>query len=293
MSDATLNRVIDTIVHKWLRVPHVLNVGIDHGRKNAKVTVVFVHGLASSHKMWREVIQALHIPHARVMAVDLLGFGGSPKPEWQTYDAKVHARSLRMTLRQRQVRGPVIIVGHSLGSLVAVQYASMYPRAVSTLVLCSPPFYRAPMYEVEDVEKKLLKPILKQPDDALRIAYRYARNNPDLAKKLSTFIQNAKLLNPAFAIDDATLPAIVSSLEMSIENQTSLQDAEKLRLPVHIIYGRLDPFVLKRNLKLLEKNVDNVKIETLLAAHEIFGSKAFTKKVVTAVQKTAGELTGI
>lgn len=274
--------MIETVIHKWLRVPHILHVGNDIRPRDPKVTVVFVHGLANSHLMWKPLIKRVSGAHTRVVTVDLLGFGNSPKPEWQTYSATVHAQSLKMTLRSLHITGPVIIVGHSLGSLVAVQYAGLYPRHVQSLILCSPPFYRPP----KDRTNKVLLP---QAEDVYRKLYSYSRNKTELAKKMATVIKKARLLDPSFTVDDDTLPAIVSSLEMSIENQTSLQDAEKLTLPIHVIYGKLDPFIIKRNIRQLESKLPNATLETVIAGHEIGLSRQFATAVTDSVHRAVDD----
>ncbi|RYF29419.1 MAG: alpha/beta hydrolase [Chloroflexi bacterium] len=270
--------MIETLLHKWLKVPHALHVGYDSGNRGATTTVVLIHGLASSHSMWNNVIKEVKTDDIRIIAVDLLGFGDSPKPVWQIYSAKIHAASLRATLRKKGVRGDVVLVGHSLGALVAVQYASLYPGKVNELVLCSPPFYRPAR-----IIGTAVKITVPQADDIYRSMYRYSRTKTELAKRLAGYITRAKIMDEAFVVTDETLPAITSSLEMSIENQTSLQDAEKLSLPMHIIYGRLDPFIIKRNLRQLNKRLDNVTIDYVLAGHEITGSKVYTKKVIDRI----------
>lgn len=275
--------MIETVIHKWLRVPHILHVGNDIHPRDTKVTVVLVHGLANSHNMWKPLLKRFSGSHTRVVTVDLLGFGNSPKPDWQTYSAVVHAQSLKMTLRSLHVTGPVVIVGHSLGSLVAVQYAGLYPRHVHSLILCSPPFYRPPKEQTGKV-------VLPQPEDIYRKLYSYSRNKTDLAKKMASVIKKARMLDTSFTVNDATLPAIVSSLEMSIENQTSLQDAEKLTMPLHVIYGKLDPFIVKRNIRQLESKLPNATLETVIAGHEIGLSKQFTAAVINSVQRTVDEI---
>lgn len=275
---------VDTLLHKWLRIPYKLHVGLDTGPRNAKVTVIFIHGLGSSNQMWRQTIHRSGTLPARVLAVDLLGFGSSPKPNWQTYSAIVHANALRSILRRHGVRGRVIIVGHSLGSLVAVQYAARYP-GVHSLILCSPPLYRAPQ------EQKDGRITVPQLDDLYRRFYKYARSRQDLASKIALIVKQARLVDPNFTITEETLPAIASSLEMSIENQTTLHDVKSLKIPIDIVYGKLDPFVIARNLKTLERTHQNIKVTSVVAGHDIIGSKVFTTKVASLIKQHLEHIT--
>lgn len=269
------------IFHKWLKIPYVLGVGVDTKHQHDELTVVFVHGLASSHHMWQPVLKRLTNEKIRVISLDLLGFGDSPKPAWQRYDAKVHARSLRRTLRRLQVTSPVIIVGHSLGSLVAIKYAAMYPWAVDRLILCSPPFY-----EPTDETSHSKYPVtLMQADDIYLALYKYTRGQPELAKKLASLIRRARLMGKHFVVDDVTLPAIASSLEMSIENQRSLADAKTLDVPIEVLYGQFDPFVIKRHLKTLAKSNPSVTLKMIpTAAHEIYNNRLYEKAIVAKIE---------
>jgi cis-3-alkyl-4-acyloxetan-2-one decarboxylase len=88
-----------------------------------------------------------------VIVVDLLGFGDSPKPDWATYDARTQAQSLAKTLLGLGLTQRVVLVGHSMGSLVAVEFAKRYPALVKALVLCSPPLYNVDPRD----DKRLLK----------------------------------------------------------------------------------------------------------------------------------------
>lgn len=272
--------MFDIFVHKWLKIPYKLHVGLDTNRRNSRVTIVLIHGLGSSNKMWQQTIRNASHLNARVIAVDLLGFGESPKPEWQTYSAAVHARALRVALRKRRVKGHVIIVGHSLGGLVAVQYATLYPWAVHSLILCSPPFYRP-------AQAKTSALILPQIDDLYRRFYKYARNRQELARKIALIVKQARLVDPHFTVNEETLPAIASSLEMSIENQTAIHDAKTLTIPITIVYGRFDPFVLARNLKMIAENRPNVTLVSVTAGHDIIGSRAYTTKVTALIEQEA------
>ncbi len=284
----TMNRVIDTdlILHKWLKVPHPLHVGVDKGPKRPKVTIVFVHGLANSHAMWGEMIDRINTDETRVISVDLLGFGASPKPTWQTYSAKIHARSLRLTLQTLRVRSPVLMVGHSLGSLVSIEYATLYPKAVQSLLLCSPPFYKPTKLAAQ---KRM--GLITQPDDAYHILYRNSRYRVEIAKTLADMVKRAGLMSKYFVVDDATLPAIVSSLEMSIENQTALIDAKKLTIPTRIIYGQFDPFIIKSHMRELAKANLMISTKAILAEHEISGNPAYKRIVIDEIDEFIYQLT--
>jgi len=97
--------------------------------------VVFLHGLGGSTHIW-DGVRSLSDDAYRGMAVDLLGFGRSPKPADESYDVQCHLRHLVTVIPAGSV-----VVGHSAGALLALALAAQHPRFVRGLVLCSLPAY--------------------------------------------------------------------------------------------------------------------------------------------------------
>jgi pimeloyl-ACP methyl ester carboxylesterase len=104
-------------------------------------TVVFLHGLCLSQGSWS--IQRRHIlrrfgPHTRIISYDHRGHGDSGSAHTSTYRIDQLADDLHSVLTHLDVRGPVVLVGHSMGAMTALTYAS---RGTSTevtgMVLCA------------------------------------------------------------------------------------------------------------------------------------------------------------
>jgi pimeloyl-ACP methyl ester carboxylesterase len=95
-------------------------------------TLVFVHGLACHRGFWAEQVKHFSRQH-RVLAVDLRGHGGSDAPE-QRYTMQVLADDVSWMCAELGVERPVV-VGHSLGGLVALEVAASRPEQVRAAVL--------------------------------------------------------------------------------------------------------------------------------------------------------------
>ncbi len=108
----------------------------------AGVPVVFLHGQAGSGRYWGAVFDGLASGH-RVVVPDLLGFGSSPRPD-VSYDAERHADALLSCLDELGIAEPVVLVGHSLGCIVALRLATRDPGRVRAVVGFGPPIYRDP-----------------------------------------------------------------------------------------------------------------------------------------------------
>lgn len=252
----------DKIFHQWFDAPYILHANIKQPTALKKAPVVlFLHGLGDSGDAWREVIEKLP-DHYRIVTLDLLGFGASPKPAWATYDARHQAKAVVTTYLRLRITGRVTIVGHSLGALVAVEIAKRYPLLVRSLILCSPPFYK-----VDEAKQKSLP----SSDKLIKSIYRLAKKHPEQFIKVSGLIVKLGLASKAFSPSHESADVYMNALEATIINQTSLQDAIKLRLPIRVIYGRLDPIVVTKNLHFLQKHNQHVVLSSILASHEVKG----------------------
>jgi len=195
------------------------------------------------------------------------------------YNAKTQARSIVTTLLRLRIHGRIIIVGHSLGALIAVEIAKRYPLLVRSLVLCSPPFYN-----VDETKKKLLP----SSEKILKDLYRLATHHPTEFVKMSNVAAKFGLINQSFNLNEDNAMAYMNALETTIINQTSLADATRLNTPTTILYGRLDPVVVLRNLRHLASVNQNISLATLLAGHEMQGSiyvKATLDAILTSLEK--------
>lgn len=98
--------------------------------------IAFLPGLGLTTRYWEPRVASLAASH-RLLLLDVLGFGQSPKP-WITYTVERHVEALHGVLGGR---GPLTVVGHSLGALLAIAYAARHPRNVDGLVLLGLPYF--------------------------------------------------------------------------------------------------------------------------------------------------------
>lgn len=95
-----------------------------------------VHGLGGSATNWTDLAELLSARLA-VEAIDLPGFGfAGPAPD-RDYSVRAHARTVIGYLQQSG-RGPVHLIGNSMGGAVAILVAGQRPDLVRTLTLISP-----------------------------------------------------------------------------------------------------------------------------------------------------------
>jgi pimeloyl-ACP methyl ester carboxylesterase len=98
--------------------------------------IVLIHCFTCAIDWWDGVRPALEREH-RVIAVDLLGHGGSEKPG-SGYTPENQAKLVAEALRKLRVRDAEV-VGHSLGGAVSVALAEQDPRLVNRVAIIDMP----------------------------------------------------------------------------------------------------------------------------------------------------------
>jgi pimeloyl-ACP methyl ester carboxylesterase len=98
--------------------------------------IVLIHCFSCAIDWWDGVRPRLEVDH-RVVAVDLLGHGGSEKPG-SGYTPANQAKLVAEALRRLQVRDAEV-VGHSLGGAVTVALAEQDPQLVDRVAIIDMP----------------------------------------------------------------------------------------------------------------------------------------------------------
>lgn len=98
--------------------------------------LILLHGFGASIGHWRNNLPEL-AEHHTVYALDMLGFGASEKAA-APYDTAFWAEQV-YDFWQTFVRQPVVLVGNSIGSMIALTAAAKYPDMVQGLVMINLP----------------------------------------------------------------------------------------------------------------------------------------------------------
>lgn len=109
----------------------------DNGK--GQPTLVFLHYFGGSSRTWRFVVDILS-DRFRCICLDLPGFGGSAEMLMDDYSVASSASSVSELLSELNV-GEFVMVAHSMGAKIALQFASAEPDGLKSLILlaASPP----------------------------------------------------------------------------------------------------------------------------------------------------------
>lgn len=253
----------------WAKSP-VLHVATDTGEGPV---VILVHGIASSSVTFQELVPRLRDTH-RVIAVDILGFGASPSPANATYSIEEHADALFETIRSLRLRAPFVLVGHSLGSLISARYTAEHPESVAKLVLVSPPVYLDPKSFGAARDRTAMGVYLK--------VYEYLRANKAFTIRTAKNLDRLSPIRNVLQVSEDNWNAFTLSLQNAIESQTTVADIARVRVPVEIVYGTLDPFLMPGGIQIVAqmRHVTVHKVEA--------GDHLLRKRLAKAVAKVVG-----
>lgn len=99
-------------------------------------TVLLLHGKNFNGYYWKDVISFLTTAGYRVVVPDQVGWGQSDKPaiHYSFHLLAANTKKLLDTLRIQKA----IVVGHSMGGMLATRFALLYPSTVEKLVYENP-----------------------------------------------------------------------------------------------------------------------------------------------------------
>lgn len=165
---------------------------VDYGRAD-RPPIVLVHGGRDHARNWDMVAAGLR-DQFHVYAPDLRGHGDSAWAIGSQYGMPDYLLDLHQLLRHLEAR-PAILIGHSLGGAIVLQYAGIYPDRVSRVVAIEglgPP----PSMTVE-------KPVEERLDEWIRtmelLATRQPRRYETLAKAEARMREANERLSPEMA----------------------------------------------------------------------------------------------
>ncbi len=245
--------------------------------------VILIHGLAASLLDWTELLPTLASNGYAGYALDLLGHGNSYKPpRLEDYHIENVFDHFRAWLEQLQPASPLILVGHSLGGYLAMEYALRYPGRVRALVLGNP-FYS-----------------LQQLPALLRIHYQKPRINSEMINRApewvirmvvdltSLSIRNGYVLpekvRKQTALDYKRAHPGIFNLPTTIRDLLPL--APRIHLPSLVLWGSRDQTLAPASFPKLAASLPNAQTATIKAGHVPHQSHAeeFNRRVLGFLQ---------
>ena len=161
--------------------------------KKTDVPIVFIHGVGLNHKIWEPQINVFE---NTFLAYDILGHGKTPlNKENLSFDD--FSNQLINLIDELNI-GRIHLVGFSIGSLIARNFASKYSDRLESLILLCSIFKRTEKqqqivkdrFELSKKSKSLSKQALKR-----WFTDEYLEKNPNIYNKISSILEQNKMEN--------------------------------------------------------------------------------------------------
>lgn len=235
-------------------------------------TIVLLHGMAGSHRYWNNFLPYIG-SNRRIIAIDLLGFGKSPKPNNNNYDYMSHIESIKNTLDHAGVKDSFMLAGHSMGALIALKYSYTYPMFIKRLALIGMPIYENPSAAQASLTgNSYIKKLAYYGVTSRILCTLWCR----LLKPLSSKVAPKYLphLSEESAQDSVlhTWQSYSRSLSNIIEKQNVVESLMALNCPVLMLYGSAD---IPQSLDKIKNKINrpNITIIVKPGSHQIVHEK--------------------
>lgn len=229
--------------------------------------VIMVHGLAASLHDWDFLLPELTRAGYAGYALDLLGHGDSPKPDSRSYQIDWLSEHFEKWVDSLNLTSPAILIGHSLGGYLVLEYARRFPSRTRGLILVDP-FYT-----------------ISQLPSALRLMYRHPVLSGVVAGKTPEWLFRIIIDFTSISMGHST--GALHSLPEEIRAQTALDYTRtapgvynlpntgmdftpylaSISMPTLVVWGEQDQTLATSSFSKLVDAMPNAKGEHIRAGH--------------------------
>ena len=243
--------------------------GLPGAGPRAVSPVVLIHGLGASTFSFRRNITELS-KHARVIALDLKGFGLSK--EFSDRDFSFKAESAIVVALMDKLKIPrATLVGHSLGGTIAARVAAVYPERTDRLVLID----SATLYITRPVVTRLL-----HGGTFSGLAYQLAGPDRQRVRNLllKSYADKSKVSDAD--VDGYYFPFTIKNsaealrLFLTTNNPNDNALFARIRAPTLILWGAEDSFIDPSVRDFLHRQIKNSTVKVIEGAgHAVMEEK--------------------
>ncbi len=229
----------------------------------AKPTVVFIHGVLNDHSVW--ILQSRYLAHHgwNVLAIDLPGHcksGGQPPASVEEASAAIVAMLDAAGVQK------AALVGHSFGSLIALETAARAPERVSHLVLVGTAF---PMR----VSPALLESSVSAPMKAIDMVNTFSHSTlapPPSALGPGTWLYGgSRALMRRVLASNAKVNVFHTGFQACDSYANGATAMELVQCPALFVLGNADQMTPPKAAKSLVAKAKNAKVVRLPAGHSL------------------------
>ncbi|MFX1577217.1 MAG: alpha/beta fold hydrolase [Promethearchaeota archaeon] len=222
-------------------------------KKGQGLPLIFIHGWAASHRFWRHQIPFFAQKY-QVIAYDLRGHADSSKPQ-KSYRVDDHVQDLVTLLADHQISNPVL-VGHSLGGMIALQYTLEKPSKPRALVLVgtSP---KPVASRKRSIQFSFLRLLIRL---SRKRAARFTEKElfaPDVNPDLVRWVNTESLRTPTY---------VILQILQDVKRFDVTARLPEIQIPTLILAGEYDTAVESRTMEQMENLLPKTQIQVISGA---------------------------
>ena len=220
---------------------------------STKIAILLIHGFGASTDHWRFNIPVLSSEY-EVHAIDLLGFGKSPKPNDVDYSGSLWKEQVVAYVKE-VIQKPTVVVGNSLGGYAALAAGAELNELSAGVILLNAAGYFSEeklvkknilQTSIETVAGIFLKNIVLQ-----RLIFENMRNPKNIKKTLNQVYVDKKNVDDYLveSIRNPSLDIGAFNVFRSVFNPSGPQGEpldslfNKLNAPLLLLWGSKDPWM--------------------------------------------------
>jgi pimeloyl-ACP methyl ester carboxylesterase len=195
-------------------------------KKEQSIPIVFIHGVGLTHEIWEPQLD--FFKDYSNLSYDILGHGKSSlnKPNISFDDFSEQLINLIDELKIEKIH----LVGFSIGSLIARNFATKYSNRLQSLILLGS------IYKRSEQQQKIVNERFNQAKKELKLSRqalkrwftdKYLENNPNTYEKISSILSENNMAN------------FLKVYELFVRHKND-EDFEKIQTKTLVMTGELD-----------------------------------------------------
>jgi len=230
--------------------------------ESGRPTLLFIHGLSGSLSAWYPYEKIFQNKY-NLITFDVRGHGLSKRwPNLKDYTLKESVEDIRALMKQMGIKD-AILIGHSLGTLIALDFVTTYPAQVRSLVLL------ATAADLQNMRRtKLTACLLVLANRILRFFPMINREHTRIDYSFFPDTEDFDLKRIYFDVTNTGFHAYCYSLEHIYE----FKDAalwQKVQVPALLVHGTKDTYIPVAHAEGLSKRMPDAKLIILPGANHI------------------------
>lgn len=239
-----------------MAITRVGSLTIHYRTAGEGMPLVLLHGLGNNSGSWSKQLAGLQ-NQFQVIAWDTPGYGESsdPEPEFRTFrELAVMLKGFLDALGLRKV----FLLGHSMGSTLAMQFCSMYPEYVEALILAAST--RGGLANPERNERKLKNRLHNienlLPEELAK------RRTPDMFSRFAS----EEVIAEAMRIMSQVRPAGYRSVAYSLYHADQTPLLSSIKMPTLLLCGEDDTVTPVGESRMVEQGIQGSRLELIAQA---------------------------